>query len=229
VIGLTGSPGHGLTLVIDIGGGSTEFINYEGQVRGIQTTPLGVVRLTETYLHHDPPHPPEMAQLCAAIDKQLHRVQKALSLITHHSVPGGRGRDDRFVPSGPVPGAPRTAAEGASLITHFIGTAGTVTTLAALKKRMRRYDPRHITGTRLSRRDLEGLMQRLISVPSKSRLKFPGMEKGREDLILAGIAILLRCMERFALPALTVCDSGILEGIALSQAPNRMERNEQRE
>ncbi|MBI2060803.1 MAG: hypothetical protein HYT87_13630 [Nitrospirae bacterium] len=256
---VSGSRDHGITgsplLVVDIGGGSTEFILCDkmrgggssdppgkrehlkmlpyqtkmlrhlpingartapnegkcqafGGIRGIQTTPLGVVRLTETHLHHDPPLLFEMRKLDEAINAALAPVERMVSSahLTRH-------------PS-PVTRRSPLITHHSSLITSFVGTAGTVTTLAALKMKMRKYDPKKISGTRLTRRDLESLMRRLIAVPAAARLKLPGMEKGREDLILAGIAILLRCMDRFGLPALTVCDSGILEGIALSHSRN---------
>ncbi len=43
----------------------------------------------------------------------------------------------------------------------------------------------------------------------------PGLEKGREDLILAGSAIFLGLLEVFERSALEVIDSGLLEGILL--------------
>lgn len=184
---------HDLTtsriLVIDIGGGSTEFIVYDGSLRGIRTTPLGVVRLTETFLKHDPPTASEIDTLRRAIDEQLTPVAKTLS---------------------------RSAVGGRRSVDAFIGTAGTVTTLAALKLRLKKYDAARVTGTRITQRDLESLFQSLAAVPSKERLARPGMEEGREDLILSGIQILLRTMRRFNLRSLVASDPGILEGIALS-------------
>jgi exopolyphosphatase/guanosine-5'-triphosphate,3'-diphosphate pyrophosphatase len=59
-------------LVIDIGGGSTEFIR--GNERGIAhavSIDMGSVRLTERFLHSDPVKPAEVETMIAAIDQEL--------------------------------------------------------------------------------------------------------------------------------------------------------------
>jgi len=55
-------PDDGPFLVVDIGGGSTEFAVGRAGVEGVATTDMGCVRLTEKYLHHDPPAPEELSQ-----------------------------------------------------------------------------------------------------------------------------------------------------------------------
>jgi len=49
-------------LVVDIGGGSTEFAVGQAGVEGVASTDMGCVRLTEKYLHHDPPAAEELSQ-----------------------------------------------------------------------------------------------------------------------------------------------------------------------
>lgn len=59
-------------LVIDIGGGSTEFIR--GNASGIAqafSLDIGTVRLTERFLHHDPVEADEVRRLTEAIDREL--------------------------------------------------------------------------------------------------------------------------------------------------------------
>ena len=52
------------TVVIDIGGGSTEFVVGSGHDAGFHvSTQAGVVRMTERHLHHDPPAPEELHAL----------------------------------------------------------------------------------------------------------------------------------------------------------------------
>jgi exopolyphosphatase/guanosine-5'-triphosphate,3'-diphosphate pyrophosphatase len=67
-------------LVIDIGGGSTEFIlgNEDGVTRAASID-VGSVRLTERYLHADPVHPVEFAAMTAAVDLALAPIAKAFS------------------------------------------------------------------------------------------------------------------------------------------------------
>jgi exopolyphosphatase / guanosine-5'-triphosphate,3'-diphosphate pyrophosphatase len=58
-------------LIIDIGGGSTEFINAWAAKLRFASLQIGSVRLTERILHHDPPTPREAADLRLAIDAEL--------------------------------------------------------------------------------------------------------------------------------------------------------------
>lgn len=59
-------------LIVDIGGGSTEFIWAEPGAE-LQTVSLqiGSVRLTERHIHHDPPAPAEVTALRATIDSAI--------------------------------------------------------------------------------------------------------------------------------------------------------------
>jgi len=53
-------------VVIDIGGGSTEFIVGVGRSAGFHTSlPVGVVRMSERHIHTDPPDPSELQELAS--------------------------------------------------------------------------------------------------------------------------------------------------------------------
>jgi exopolyphosphatase/guanosine-5'-triphosphate,3'-diphosphate pyrophosphatase len=61
-------PGGGPLLVIDIGGGSTEFVvGAEGEVSFHVSTQAGVVRQTERHIHTDPPAPRELQALAEEV------------------------------------------------------------------------------------------------------------------------------------------------------------------
>jgi exopolyphosphatase / guanosine-5'-triphosphate,3'-diphosphate pyrophosphatase len=68
----------GEAVVMDVGGGSTEFIfrKGEGQSQPLEciSLPLGALRLTEEFLPHDPPTHDEVIKLCNKIDKTLLRI-----------------------------------------------------------------------------------------------------------------------------------------------------------
>ncbi len=73
-------------LIIDIGGGSAEIILSEnGRLREGFSRPLGAVRLTEMFLHNDPPRPVEMAQMEEFIEEKLAPVWRRIA-------PGGFDR-----------------------------------------------------------------------------------------------------------------------------------------
>ncbi len=66
-------------LLIDLGGGSCEVtISSEGQIRQMYSLPLGAVRLTQEFLHRDPPKAKELERLRSFIDEELGRYQKRL-------------------------------------------------------------------------------------------------------------------------------------------------------
>ncbi|MFV1990057.1 MAG: exopolyphosphatase [Acidimicrobiales bacterium] len=52
-----------LTLVVDIGGGSTEFALGRSNLGGAISMDMGSVRFTERFVHHDPPEPEELSNL----------------------------------------------------------------------------------------------------------------------------------------------------------------------
>ncbi len=170
-------------LVIDIGGGSTEFIGAEGETPNfLLSTELGVVHLTEKYLKSDPPTPEEIKRLKVAIDK-------VIKPIGYHFPPKGL----------------------------FVGTAGSVTTLAAIDQGMAVYDPEKINGYRLSLAAIHRIFKTLSTMSLAERRKVPGLEKGREDLILAGSLILIGIMELFGYDPVWVSDDGLREGVLIDR------------
>jgi exopolyphosphatase / guanosine-5'-triphosphate,3'-diphosphate pyrophosphatase len=73
-------------LVVDIGGGSTEFVAGTGSPRAALSVDIGCVRMTERHLHTDPPSPGEIAaaeaDIAAAVDRALAVVGRdAVSMI----------------------------------------------------------------------------------------------------------------------------------------------------
>ena len=103
---------------------------------------------------------------------------------------------------------------------RLIGTAGTFTTLAALEKRMTRYDPARIQGATLPAAAVRRWAERLCGMTDARRLRLPGMEKGRERYIVPGALMALAALRRFGVDRLTVSDAGLLEGVLASIGTN---------
>lgn len=97
----------------------------------------------------------------------------------------------------------------------LIGTAGTATTIAAMDMQMIEYDWRRVNGYSLEIGTIESMYSRLAALTTTERELLPGMEKGRGDLIPAGIEITLEIMRQFHSNRLTISDFGLLEGILL--------------
>jgi exopolyphosphatase/guanosine-5'-triphosphate,3'-diphosphate pyrophosphatase len=82
-----GIPGDEQKLVVDIGGGSTEFITGVSEVAAAISVDIGCVRMTERHLHTDPPTAGEVAaaerDITAAVDRALAAVpgREATTLV----------------------------------------------------------------------------------------------------------------------------------------------------
>ena len=71
-------PVEGPFLVVDIGGGSTEFAVGTDRCEGVVSVDVGCVRVTEQYLHHDPPLPEELSACLSVTDLYLDDVVRDL-------------------------------------------------------------------------------------------------------------------------------------------------------
>jgi exopolyphosphatase / guanosine-5'-triphosphate,3'-diphosphate pyrophosphatase len=78
--GATGEldPATGPFLVVDVGGGSTEFIVGTDRVEGVMSVDIGCVRLTEKFLLHDPPQPEELSACISLTDAYLDDVVREI-------------------------------------------------------------------------------------------------------------------------------------------------------
>ena len=74
-------PEDGPFLVVDIGGGSTEFIVGTTDAEGVATTDMGCVRITEKFLHSDPPAPEELANAIGVVRDILDDVERELPAV----------------------------------------------------------------------------------------------------------------------------------------------------
>ncbi len=79
-------------LVVDLGGGSTEVVLGEsGAVEAALSVDIGCVRLTERFLHSDPPTAAELAAAATAVDAALNRVAEQVPLALARTLVGVAG------------------------------------------------------------------------------------------------------------------------------------------
>ncbi len=173
-------------VVFDIGGGSTEYICACNGLKA-KSLGMGVVKLTEEFVHSDPPLPEEVR----AVEDRVRELLNTLDM---------RECEGKVV----------------------VGTAGTPTTLAAIDMKMEKYDPKRVHGYKLSLFRLEEMKSWLLSMTSAERLSIPGMEKGREDLIVVGVIIVVETLKFFNADEMVVSEWGIREGVIVD-ALNRGE------
>lgn len=178
------------TLVVDIGGGSTEFaLGVPGAdgLEGSASMDMGCVRMTEAFLHHDPPLPEELSNCLAIVEQHLDDVVRL------------------------VPGV--GAAE------RFIGLAGTVSTVAAVEIGLPAYDRDRIHHFVLGRDAVEDVFRTLATEALEDRVHNPGLERGRADVIVGGCCVLVGVMRYFDLEQCLVSEADILDGLVQSQLP----------
>jgi exopolyphosphatase / guanosine-5'-triphosphate,3'-diphosphate pyrophosphatase len=184
---------HGLTppyLVVDIGGGSTEFVLGDKAVTAARSVDIGCVRLTERHLLHcgvltDPPTPGAVTAITADIDAALDKAARA--------VPLDRART-------------------------LVGLAGSVTTVAAVALGLPAYDSAAIHHSRIRLEQVRAVTARLLAAGHAERAAIPVIHEGRVDVIAAGALVLLRIMERTGAAEVVVSEHDILDGIAWKAA-----------
>jgi exopolyphosphatase/guanosine-5'-triphosphate,3'-diphosphate pyrophosphatase len=94
-----------------------------------------------------------------------------------------------------------------------VGVAGTVTTLKALELGMPAYDAARVHGSTLSLSAVEGLCAKLASLPLAERVKLPGLEPKRADVIVAGALIVRELLRRADAKETLVSDRGVRFGL----------------
>jgi exopolyphosphatase/guanosine-5'-triphosphate,3'-diphosphate pyrophosphatase len=153
-------------------------------------------------------------------------VSLRLGVVSHAERHPGDGRWDEAALArlraqidarlrGEVPEA--ISAAGAA---RLVGTAGTVSTLAALDLGLIEYDVDRVQGHALARGAIEAILARLAALTHAARAALPCLEPGRADVIVPGIAICLVAMERLGFDILTVSDHGLREGILCEILPH---------
>lgn len=110
----------------------------------------------------------------------------------------------RALEEGGVSGAPR----------KLVGVGGAAVTLASVKLRLEKYDPRAVRGTVVTLPELEEMAALFASLPLGERKKIKGMPPSRAEIILAGTCIVMAVMETLGVPSFTVTDRGLRHGAA---------------
>ncbi len=102
--------------------------------------------------------------------------------------------------------------ENSTLPEHLVGTAGTVTTIAAMLMDMKTYCAERINNYTIEKQDFLQLRDQLLAMTYQERAAMTGMDAGRADLIIAGIAIMETMMKRWGYDAIITTDASLLEG-----------------
>lgn len=184
------------TLIVDIGGGSTEFILTTGPTpHYLASVKLGAVRLHEQFLsRHDPPTHAEITALTTYVQSGLARTVREIREA------GGFQR--------------------------VIGTSGTILALAAAQPDVfpgdkkdggrKTHAPFTPFAAELTYPALQLLNRRLQRLSHKERRKLPGIDGRRADIIIAGGVLLETIFQELGVPRLTTCEWSLREGVVIN-------------
>jgi exopolyphosphatase/guanosine-5'-triphosphate,3'-diphosphate pyrophosphatase len=172
-------------LIFDLGGGSTEFFFDNMDGPTVSSILLGAMILTHEYMKSDPPQEKELDALTKHVDRSLQEAH----------VEAVNDAEQRII----------------------VGTGGTVTTLAAMVHRvpLENITPERMNGLILKRQELETLFGKISNLSFDERVRLPGLEPGRADVIVAGSLIIIRMLHFLRSLQLVVSVSDLLEGILI--------------
>lgn len=175
-------------LVFDIGGGSTEVMwisqgDGERRILAWDSLPAGVVTLSERF------------------GAGITVTRQSFTTMRHHVrelLQGFKANLDRQ-----------------QLVTpdYLLGTSGTVTTIAGVQLKLRRYDRSQVDGQWLESKAVGAVTESLLSMSYEERMQNPCIGRERADLVMAGCAILEEIREAFPTERVRVADRGLREGI----------------
>lgn len=96
---------------------------------------------------------------------------------------------------------------------NAVAIAGTPTTLACIKSKIKDYDEDKIEGSFLTTKEVTDFAFELSLLESQSiKLNYGNVMKGREDIILAGTLILAKLMNKLSIGEIKVSSRGIRYG-----------------
>jgi exopolyphosphatase/guanosine-5'-triphosphate,3'-diphosphate pyrophosphatase len=194
----------GDVLVVDVGGGSTEFIwASDGKMHGLASLDLGSVRLTERYLRSDPARKEECERLIQAVDQSVNKLLGGWGAL--------RQAQDRSLRKAEA--EPGRTASGERRRTVMVGIAGTFTTLSAVEKGLTHYSHSEVHGSRLSRAEVERQVELYRGKTIAERKQIAGLEPKRADVILAGALVIEGIMRLLGVDEVIVSDQGIRYGL----------------
>ena len=182
---LTGLGTRSAVTVFDIGGGSTEIIHGVRDAAAIGG-----------------------ARVFSSLSMNVGSVRLTERYVAHDPPSSAELDEVRRAVDRALAGAPRAATA------ELVGVAGTVTTLAAIERKLSVYDPELVHGSLLARETVERLLRVLSTQDASERRTVTGLDPGRADVIVAGATIALAVLDWAGVDRLRVSDRGVRWGVA---------------
>jgi exopolyphosphatase/guanosine-5'-triphosphate,3'-diphosphate pyrophosphatase len=170
-------------VVVDIGGGSVEITHGTGtSLRVARSFKLGVIRLTERFVHTDPLSGRDERRLVRHIGDELSKYLREIK---------GAGFD------------------------RVIGTSGTILSVGTVAAAEGRRASDEVRNLRVSAKQIHRFRKDVVQRSIGERMKMPGLDPRRADLIVSGAVLLDTILQRLEATEITLCDFALREGLVL--------------
>lgn len=178
---------RGMVLVIDVGGGSTEFSLgsvADGYECGFSAD-VGASKLTDAYLLSDPPQADELSAALSIVELHVDDVRR--------EVPG--------------------LADALSSSGLVLGVGGAMSTIASVEIGLPAYDRDALHGFVLERPAVEDVFRTLATESAEDRAFNPGLEPDRVGLIVGGACVVVETMRQLGIDRLVISQSDLIDGV----------------
>ena len=213
-------------VVLDVGGGSSEII--AGQAGGepvhAHSFNIGCRRVTERYLHDDPPAQQQLDDAAAWIADEMREYLGKLVADGFGGTADAACEPCEASCEGGAAGAGAGAqdlgeeASKDAASCRVVAVAGTATSIISMREQMDVYDSSRVHGAVATREDIDGMLARLGAMTLDERKQVVGLDPGRAPVIVAGMLILQQIMQGLGTDSFTVSERDILHGIILDAA-----------
>ena len=185
-------------VVVDVGGGSTEFTAGGAGTPSVgtpSTSPklisrsfdVGCRRVTERFLHSDPPSDSELADA---------RKWVAAQILPYRALLADAGRQ----------------------VGRMVAVAGTATSIVSVRERMEVYQTQLVHLSVVTREQLDEQFEWMAKLPLEQRRQIVGLDPDRAPVVLGGLMILQEAMTLLGVDEFTVSESDILQGIVMDES-----------
>ncbi|MCX8112602.1 MAG: Ppx/GppA family phosphatase [Bacteroidia bacterium] len=180
-------------LVMDIGGGSVEFIwGEKGHIRYLFSVPLGVTLLQQRYPEPDPLSPAVVEEVQKLIRETLSPHLQSLPRETIHYLIGTSG----------------TYKTLARLVAHHAGESAAAQT---------------VHGYRFGPMLFYPVYQKLLTLPLAARLQLKGMQAERAPLLPYGAILVHEVLRFFPIQTIVISEYALREGLVYEYAQQLFE------
>lgn len=172
-------------LIVDIGGGSVEFIVGDGRRASLlESRKLGAARVTAKFVHSDPISKSDRDALQRHYDRELAPLSANILALKPVAAIGTSGTLENIAA---MCGTSSTSSEG-----NGSSSPGTI-----------------------ERDKFDKLLDVLLVSRTNERARMRGLDDGRKDQILAGAMLVGELFERLQLKRITLCGAALREGILI--------------